>query len=92
MQKIFIVGKQDWKTNDRKTGEEIRGVAYIGYLPNGIPIKFTSKEDYIVYAGEIQYDATRAIEVPLLTKLFEGKISYQDGKSYGKNPDEEDND
>lgn len=84
MQKIFIVGVQDWTTQDRKTGKQIEGMSYIGYLPEGKALKFTSREQYVVHTGEVAYDAEKAIEIPLLTKLFEGKVSYQDGNSFGK--------
>lgn len=84
MAKIFIVGSQNWKTNDRQTGEEIKGRSYIGFLKNGTALKFTSQEEYVVYTGEVEFDEARAVEIPLLTKFFGGKVSYQDGNSYGK--------
>jgi len=84
MTKVFIVGSQNWETKDRETGEMIQGKSYIGFLKSGQAIKFTSKEEYNVYTGEVEFDAARAIEVNLLTKFFGGKISYQDGASYGK--------
>jgi len=84
MAKVFLVGVQDWITKDRKTGEEIEGKSYIGILKSGVAIKFTSNEDYITYAGEVEYDEKRAQDIHLLTKFFGGKISYQDGASYGK--------
>lgn len=84
MTKIFIVGVQDWTTKDRETGEEISGKSYIGFLKSGVAIKFTSREQYTVYTGEVEFDVTRAQDVNLLTKFFNGKVSYQDGASFGK--------
>jgi len=84
MAKIFLVGVQDWVTKDRKTGDEIEGKSYIGFLKSGSPVKFTSLEDYATFEGEVEFDETRAVEIPLLTKFFAGKVSYQDGTSYGK--------
>lgn len=86
MAKIFIVGRQEWTTNDRMSGEEIQGISYIGYSAKGTPLKFTSREIYPVFEGEIDYNAELAIEVPLLTKFFMGKISFQDGRSFGQKP------
>lgn len=84
MAKIFLIGVQNWRTNDKTTGELITGKSYIGLLRNGTPIKFTSKEEETVYTGEIEFDEKKAIDIPIITKLFGGKISYQDGRSFGK--------
>lgn len=84
MAKILIVGKRHWKTNDKKTGEEIEGESYIGFLENDKAIKFTSLEDYPVHTGEVNFNAKLAIDVVLLTSLFAGEVKYKDGKSYGE--------
>lgn len=84
MAKIMLVGAQDWTTKDRETGEPISGRSYIGILPTGQAVKFTSKEEYPVHIGEVVFDPLKAVEITLLTKFFGGKISYQDGKSYGQ--------
>lgn len=84
MAKILIVGRQEWKTKDRKTGETIEGLSYIGILPSGKPVKFTSREEYVTHTGEVEYDEKNAQEVNLLTKFFGGEISYQDGASFGR--------
>lgn len=82
MAKITIVGKQEWKTNDRETGELIEGLSYIGYLPSGKPIKFTSKEEYPVHMGEVEYNEKLVSDVTLRTELFGGEVKYKDAKSY----------
>lgn len=84
MEKLMIVGKQKWNTQDRETGEPISGLSYVAILANGTPIKFTSQEEYPVHTGKVVYDPALAVEVNLLTRFFGGKISYQDGKSYGR--------
>lgn len=80
----MIVGCQDWTTKDRKTGEDISGKSYIALTPTGTVIKFTSREEETIHTGEIVFDPEKAVEIPLLTKFFNGKISYQDGRSFGK--------
>lgn len=84
MARITIVGVQNWKTKDRQTGEEITGLSYVGFTETGQAIKFTSLEDYPVHTGFVGFDAAKAVEIPILTKFFAGKVSYQDGNSYGK--------
>jgi len=82
--KVTIVGKQEWTTQDRKTGEEISGLSYICFLPNDKAIKFTSQEEYPVHLGLVGYDEKQSMEVELLTSLFGGEVKYKDGASYGK--------
>jgi len=83
MAKLTIVGKRHWETQDPKTGEEISGESYIGFLKGDKPIAFTSLEDYQVHTGEVGFDEKLAIEVNLITNLFGGKVKYKDGASYG---------
>lgn len=83
MAKIFLVAREEWKTKDRDSGEIIEGLSYVGYLPSGKPLKFTSLEEYPVFMGEIEYDEKRAIDVNLLTSFFGGRVKYKDGASYG---------
>jgi len=82
--KLFLVARDEWTTKDKNTGEEISGLSYIGYLPSGKALKFTSLEDYPVYMGEVEYDPARAQELNLLTSFFGGNVKYKDGASYGK--------
>lgn len=82
--KIFLVGRQEWKRKDDRSGEIIEGLSYIGFTPGNKAMKFTSLEEYVVYPGEVEFDAKRAQEVSLLTKLFGGEVKYQDAKSYAE--------
>lgn len=84
MAKVMIVGKRPWKTTDAETGEEISGLSYVAILSSGKAIKFTSKEVYPVHEGEIEFSEKLAVEIPLITKIFNGGIKYQDGNSYGQ--------
>lgn len=83
MTKITIVGVQEWETKDKKTNETIKGLSYIGFLPDNKAIKFTSREIYATNEGSIQFDPKLAIEVDLGVKLFKGEITYQDRSSFG---------
>lgn len=78
MAKIFLVGREEWETTDKSTGEEISGLSYIGFLPSGKPIKFTSNAEHRVYEGEAGYDESRAEDITLRTKMFGEKVSYRE--------------
>jgi len=82
--KITLVGVREWETKDAKTGEEISGLSYIGFLAGGQPIQFSSKETYPVHTGFVGFDTTKAINIELLTSLFDGKVKYKDAASYGQ--------
>lgn len=84
MAKITIVGKRHWTTKDRKTGEQIEGESYIGFLPGDKAVKFTSLEEYPVHTGEVGFDEKLATDVALITDIFDGKVKYKDGASYGE--------
>ena len=84
MAKLTIVGCEPWKTNDKVTGELIEGLSYVAYLPSGKAIKFTSKEDYPVHMGEVEFNEKLTSDVDLRTELFGGEVKYKDQKSYPK--------
>lgn len=79
MAKITIVAQEPWKTKDRTTGQDIKGFSFIGYLQNGTAIKFTSKTtEHVAHTGQVGFDPQLAEEVDLRTKMFGGKVSYQE--------------
>jgi len=83
--KITLVAKETWTTNDRVTGEEISGISFIGYLPNGKPIKFTSRHrDHAINLGQVGFDKDLAEDIDLKTKMFGDKISYQELEPSGE--------
>lgn len=82
MTKITLVSKREFSLvakNGKNAGSTITGYEYIGYLPNSVPIKFTSQaSDHEVYRGTIGFDENRAEEIMLDTALFDGKVKYRE--------------
>jgi len=77
--KITIVSQEEWNTKDRQTGEPITGYSFVGFLPNGNVIKFTSKRtEHVAHVGQVGFDPQLAEDVEIRTKEFGGKIRYQE--------------
>ncbi len=78
--KIFLVSSEEWTSKDGKS----EGVSFIGYNAKDKAIKFATSiaraKDLManVYEGEAEFDLSRAVELNIRTKIFNGKVSYQD--------------
>lgn len=88
MTKITLVSKREFSLvakQGKNVGQTITGYEYIGYLPNGTPIKFTSQSsEHEVYPGTIGFDENRAEEIMLDTALFDGKVKYRENLNIGE--------
>jgi len=84
--KIFLVARGEYSftpTDGKNAGVAQSGFSYIGYMPNGQALKFTSQNsEHQVHMGEVGYDADRAVDLRILTKLFGGKVKYQEDNTF----------
>lgn len=80
--KIFLVSQREYSftpSEGKNAGIEMTGVEYIGYLPTGVPIKFTSQNtEHKVHRGYIGYREEGAEDISLDTLLFDGVVKYRE--------------
>jgi hypothetical protein len=81
--KLFIVNARDYNFTPEEgpnAGKTYVGKTYVAYTPKGTALKFSSTvTDHAVHEGEVEYDASRAVEVSLLTDISQkGQIKYKE--------------
>lgn len=74
MSKITIVSEREFDAPKSASG---KGKSFVAFLSNGNAIEFRDDEgDYEIHEGQVGYDETKAVEVPLETRLWDGKPKY----------------
>jgi hypothetical protein len=77
---IFLVSQEEYSFPSKEDKNNIiSGWSYVGFLPNGNAIKLSSQDNgHKVYEGSVGYDAERAVDLKIKTKVFGGRVTYSE--------------
>ena len=81
--KITIFQKRpfDFQGSD---GEQVKGIMYAGWNTENKPIEFSSKDETKrVYPTATSFDEKRSEDLPIVAKIFGGKVKWREDESFG---------
>lgn len=77
--KLTLVSMEEFSFPDRDTGELVQGYSYVAFLPNGNAIKFSSQDNtHKVHEGVVGFDPEKCADLPIRTKVWDGKVRYSE--------------
>jgi len=74
--RIQIIQKREFSFRDNALGMDVKGFMYSGLTEDGA-IEFSSTDPLLKANIGLKYDPSKAVEVPIRLRIWNGKIKYQ---------------